>query len=230
MLLKIWILILLSWLTGNVSDLNIVGDVTPAEYSFHRAARIHKKNGGVGILPRDSICAFRQVFWKLPNDICISGITVDVSIIYWLHPTKKNGVKAEFSWFADSLATNNGHLLILGDFNINWECQTNTDPKQLADILRSANLRRHVQERTHRFGHILDLVMMMTIWLKVSSMLCDHFLVNINVSSQKQSVPVKFIPSRRYKSINKEAFLADLRVSSLVLGPPDDVDIGNEGQ
>ena len=32
-----------TWLTGNVSDQNIVGDATPAGYSFHRAVRIHQK-------------------------------------------------------------------------------------------------------------------------------------------------------------------------------------------
>jgi len=75
----------------------------------------------------------------------------------------------EFSGFVDSLATNSGHMLILDDFNIHWDCQRNGDTKQLADLLRSANLRQHVQERTHWRGHILDLVIsvMMTIWLKV---------------------------------------------------------------
>ena len=33
------------WLTGKVSDQKSVGDVTPAGYSFHHAARIHKKVG-----------------------------------------------------------------------------------------------------------------------------------------------------------------------------------------
>ena len=42
-----------SWLTGNVSDQNIVDHVTPAEYSFHHAARIDKKCGGIGILLRE---------------------------------------------------------------------------------------------------------------------------------------------------------------------------------
>jgi len=60
--------------------------------------------------------------------------------------------------------------------------------------------------------------------VSVSSMLSDHFLVNINVSLQKQSVSAKVISYRKYRSIDKEAFLADLRVSSLVLDPPDDVD------
>jgi len=79
--------------------------------------------------------------------------------------------------------------LILGDFNIHWDGGRYADTKQLADILRSANLR---QERTHRHGHILDLVI-----------------------SRDDDNLIKG---------DKEAFLADLRVSSLVLDPPDDVD------
>ena len=55
-------------------------------------------------------------------------------------------------------------------------------------------------------------------------MLSDHFLVNINVSLQKQSVSANVISYRGYKSIiDKETFLADLRVSSLVLDPPCDL-------
>ena len=50
-------------------------------------------------------------------------ISIPVAIIYLFHPNKKNGEKAadffkECSEFVDSLATNNDHLLILGDFNI----------------------------------------------------------------------------------------------------------------
>jgi len=58
----------------------------------------------------------------------------------------------------------------------------------------------------------------------VSSMLSDNFLNNMNVSLQKQSVSAKVISYRRYKSIDMEAFLAHLRVSSLVLDSPGDVD------
>ncbi|KAK2138836.1 hypothetical protein LSH36_2340g00003, partial [Paralvinella palmiformis] len=229
-----------TWLTGNVSDQKIVGDVTPAGYSFHHAARIHKKGGGVGILLRDSLKCETHLRFQAKSfenyqlTFISGGISVCVAIIYRLHPAKKNGLKAadffkEFSVFVDSLASNSGHLLILGDFNIHWDCQRNADTKQLADIRRSANLRQHVQERTHRQGHILDLVISrdddnLIKGVSVSSMLSDHFLVDINVSLQKQSVSAKDISYRRYKSIDKEAFLADLRVSSLVLDPPDDVD------
>ena len=60
--------------------------------------------------------------------------------------------------------------------------------------------------------------------MPVSSILSDHFLVNISVSLPKQSVSAKVISYRRYKSIGKEASLADLQVSYLVLDLPDDVD------
>jgi len=40
-------------------------------------------------------------------------------------------------------------------------------------------------------------------------------LVNFNVALQKQSVSAKVTSYRKYKSINKEAFLTDLRVSLL---------------
>ena len=58
MLLMIWILItflLQTWLTGNISDQNIVGEVTPAWYSFHHVARIYKRDGRVDIPLRDSL-------------------------------------------------------------------------------------------------------------------------------------------------------------------------------
>ena len=44
-----------TYLTGNVSDQKIVGDVTPAGYSSHHAARIHKKGEGVCIFLLDSL-------------------------------------------------------------------------------------------------------------------------------------------------------------------------------
>ena len=85
--------------------------------------------------------------------------------------------------------------MILGDFNIQCDCQRNANYKYLANILRSANLR---QERTHSHGHILDLVISrdddnLIKGVSVSSMLSDNFLININISLQKQSVPSKVI-------------------------------------
>ena len=86
-----------------------------------------------------------------------------------------------------------------------------------------------MSKKEHTHGHIVDLVIScdddnLIKGVSASSMVSDHFLVNINVSLHKQSVSAKVISYRKYKSIDKESFLADLLVSSLVLDPPDDVD------
>ena len=73
---------------------------------------------------------------------------------------------------------------MLGDFNVHWDPQDDTDTRCPFEILRSTNLIQHVQRRTHRQGHILDLVITregddLVIGVSVSSMLSDHFLINI---------------------------------------------------
>jgi len=50
-----YLIVIETWVTGDVWDQKIVGEVTPVGYSFHHAARIHKKYGWVSILLRDSL-------------------------------------------------------------------------------------------------------------------------------------------------------------------------------
>jgi hypothetical protein len=222
------------------SDQKIVGYVTPAGYGFHHTARTHRKGGGVGILIRDSLKLqnhFRfqaRSFENYQLTFTSGGVSVRVAIVYRLHPSKKNGLKTvdffrEFSEFVDSLATNSGHLLILGDFNIHWDSQVNADTKHLSDILRSASLTQHVQERTHKHGHILDLVITRDVGnlvkgVSVSTMLSDHFLIDIVVSLEKPSLSAKAVSYRKFRQMDKGAFKADLRDSSLMLDPPADLD------
>jgi len=119
------------------------------------------------------------------------GMSVRIAIAYRLNPTKTNVRKAadffnEFSEFVHSVAINSGRLLILGAFIMDWICQRDGDMKQLDDILRPANLRQHVQERTHRYAHIVDVISRDYDYLikgvSVSSMESDHFFINIDVS------------------------------------------------
>ena len=77
--------------------------------------------------------------------------------------------------------------MILGNFNVHWDFEEDTDIKCLSEILRSANLIQHVQRRTQRQGHILDIVIIregddLVLGVSVSFTLSDHFLVNSEVS------------------------------------------------
>ena len=81
-----------TWLTGNVSDQRIVGDVTPAGYSFHHAVRIHKKGGGVCIIIRDSLkCETHLRFQAKSFENCqltfvSGGMSVRVTIFLPIRP------------------------------------------------------------------------------------------------------------------------------------------------
>ena len=76
-----------------------------------------------------TICTFRLSHYEKFQLTLVSGErSVRVALIYRLHATKKNSLKAanyfkEFSAFLDCLTTNTDHLFILVNFNINWACQ-----------------------------------------------------------------------------------------------------------
>ena len=112
-------------LTGNVSDQKIVG---PAGYSFDYAARIHKKGVRVGILLHDSLkCETHLRFQPEPfENYRMTFVSRQISVRLAIGQ-KAGHFFYEFSGFVDSLATNSGHLLILGDFNIHWDCQRNAN-------------------------------------------------------------------------------------------------------
>ena len=102
----------------------------------------------------------------------------------------------------------------------------NADTKHLSEVLRSASLTHNIQECTNKHGHILDLVITGDVGnlfkgVSVSTMLCDQFLIDILVSLEKPSLSAKAVS---YRQMDKSAFKADLRDSSLVLDPPADLD------
>ena len=184
-------------MTGGASD-QIIVDVTPAGCRFHHTARKHRKD--VGILFRDSL-KFRNCFRFQPrffeNYQLTFTISVHVIINNSFHSSKKNGLKT-------------------AGFSKDYPCHqqwSSVDPgwlqhpvtKNLSDILRSASLTEHVQERTHKHGHILDLVITWDVGnlvkgVSVSTMLSDHFLIDILVSLEKPSLSAKAVSySKLYK-------------------------------
>jgi len=137
------------------------------------------KDEEIGILFESEIHLLFQAkhFWKLPTGICIWDRCVPVAIIYRLNPTKKSCLNAadfvkDVLEFAESLASNSGHLLVLGYFN-----------------------RHHVQESTQNHCHILDLPRWQFDQRYVYSFhaVWMDFLINIGVSLQKQSLSAEVI-------------------------------------
>ena len=221
-----------TWLKGNDSDQKTVGELQTSGLTVSHAPRTHRSGGGVGIMYPKTVKLDKhpkfeaRSFENFQITVHSGGSSIRVAIIYRLHPTKKNGLESsdffqEFAVLVDTFATQHGHLLILGDFNIHWDCPHEPDTKHLMDILHSANMVQHVQEPTHRLGHIIDLVASrqddpLVKQVSVSSMISDHAIISITVSLQKPQVPVKTLRYRKYRSIDTKAFQADLMESALI--------------
>ena len=101
--------------------------------------------------------------------------------------------------FIDTLASQTGHLILLGDFNIHWDMNT----KKLVELLASSNLTQHVHESTHKLGHIIDLVITrsdddLVNAIYVSSLFSDHHIVNISTTLTEPQVPSQSISYSMY--------------------------------
>ena len=67
-------------------------------------------------------------------------------------------------------------LLIVGDFNIHVDNPNDTTAMQFLDLLDCFNLVQHVSEKTHAYGHTLDLFVSM-----------DHFVNDVRMSDPVSS-------------------------------------------
>ena len=229
-----------TWLTGTETDQVVIGDVTPPGYVFNHIPRTNRKGGGVAILSKTCLKIKTHVPYKAKSfenfqaTITCSGTTIRLAVIYRLHPhIKKNGVRnhdffEEFASFIDTLASQTGHLILLGDFNIHWDIKDELNTKKLVELLASSNLTQHVHESTHKLGHIIDLVITrsdddLVNAISVSSLFSDHHIVNISTTLTKPQVPSRSISYRKFRDINIACFIDDLRNSELITNPPDDL-------
>jgi len=120
--------------------------------------------------------------------------------------------------------------MILGDFNIHVDDATDTSASKLADILASHSLLQHVKSSTHIGGHTLDLFITrddqpVAVLPIDPPLLSDHaFVVADCVSppSPDESAGSRLV--RNWRSLDIDAFAADLQMSDLVVSPPEDVD------
>ena len=64
----------------------------------------------------------------------------------------------EYPNFLESIPNSNGHLLIVGDFNIHVYLANDSIALKRLNILECFNLTQQVISKTHSSGHTLDLV------------------------------------------------------------------------
>ena len=64
----------------------------------------------------------------------------------------------ELSDYIEHAATLSSKLILIGDFNVHWDCEGDSKRMELATLLNDYDLVQHVKGPTHERGHALDLL------------------------------------------------------------------------
>ena len=89
--------------------------------------------------------------------------------------------------------------MVVGDFDIHFENDSDTANKQYKELLHAFALIQHVRESTHCTGHILDHVIapssetIVVSNVHLGSQMSDHFTVLCDISIKKSDSNVKSI-------------------------------------
>ena len=158
-----------TWLKGDPSDAQRIGEISPPGYSFSYKPRGHRKGGGVGILTRKSIKIKLLTTPKVTSfeyidcDISSGKLQLRFVVIYHPPPSKKNKSTTnlfleEFTTHLERLLAHPGHLIIVDNFNLHIDVPSDPSTIKFNDIINSLGLAQHVTGATHQAGHTLDLV------------------------------------------------------------------------
>ena len=120
--------------------------------------------------------------------------------------------------FSRLFDAHSGHILIIGDINFHMD-RDNSHANHLIDILEAFDLKQHVNIRTHKNGHTLDLIITrsddsLIKRIKVRDpIISDHYAVHYDLVLQKPQFAKKTITYWKLCSINMKTFCEDIQNS-----------------
>ena len=100
-----------------------------------------RTGGGVGVLINDRVKLVTRLepinnavsFESIEMIITIVSISIQLVVIYRMPPSKKNKIKrvTKYSDYIEKLSCLRGNLIIVGDFNINWLDNSDSECRKL---------------------------------------------------------------------------------------------------
>ena len=122
-----------------------------------------------------------------------------------------------------------GPVIFIGDFNFHVDDPNDYQAKRFTDLLRSFDLKQHVNGITHKDGHTLDLVITRSddsLIRKLSirdPAISDHRAVHCELNLQKPIYAKKTVQYRKLRSIDFDCFSEEVRASALFNHPSSDL-------
>ena len=114
-------------------------------------------------------------------------------------------------------------FVLVGDFNFHMEEKSDSNTKRFQGLISSSGLTQHVKEVTH------DLVITQSDSQVVKSVgviemtFSDHNAIHFRLDVNKPARIRNSVTSRKLRSLDTSAFSEDIRGSSLVQDPPNDL-------
>ena len=224
-----------TWLQ-EVGDEPCVKEMTPPDYVFHSFPRVGRRGGGIAVLMSKSLApkvTFRCLSYASFEAVtmCLSAEKlVNLTVVYRPPPSKQNKLTTkmflqDFELFLDERLTERDKTVVIGDFNLHFDVQTNPDVQKLCSLLSDQSFTQIVDEPTHKRGHILDWLVTAedsTLIHDVSvseNLLSDHKSLFFSLSLSRPLRKKRSVTSRNIRRINLEKFQSEVKaMCSTVLG------------
>ena len=152
--------------------------------------------------------------------ITIVSISIRLVVIYRMPPSKKNKLKrgtfvTEFSDYLERLSCLRGNLIIVGDVNINWLENNDSERRNLFHILETFGLVQRIDFPTYQNGHLLDYVITrrdsdFASNFSIADKIYDHMALHVSLACQRPHPERKEVYVRALRRINNDSLEADL--------------------
>lgn len=163
-------------------------------YNLDDVIRSERKGGGLALLYRDNLKCSRtcindkfQSFEFTEWEIKCKTLRLAVMGVYRpqyskTHPVTEATFLKEFPELLGKVLFKPISVLILGDFNLHVDDDTDCYSKRFNECLQSYGLVQHVKTPTHISGHVLDLILTRRAdRLNVSKPVANYFILLLRV-------------------------------------------------
>ena len=151
-----------TWLSDNILDQEII----PTDYTIYSKDR-SSRGGGVMLAVKHSIPSHALNISMESETLCAhigNENSVTLCLVYVPPNSPEMHIQSLCDYISTTVSHSNNKYLLLGDFNlptINWDILQGETPisNLFCDLVFNLNLIQMINEPTHIYGNILDLVL-----------------------------------------------------------------------
>ncbi len=159
-------------------------EASSTNYNFSFSSRCGKRGGGTATI-LSAPFSFKNITFEEYASFeyhCLVFNSPPVLCLTVYRPPKRcSTFISDFSELLSIIHTNFNRAIILGDFNLHVDNQSDSLASEFLNMLNCTNFNQHVTQPTHNRGHTLDLIITHGLSANISSVvdigISDHYCV-----------------------------------------------------